>query len=107
MASVRMKKPDRRKAILTAALEVISRTNYDKATTAAIAERAGINEALIYHHFKSKRELFLALLDYAPADDPPPLGRLPAGESVLIAESSRAGGFNGSVIALERGAIDP
>lgn len=44
---------------------------------------------------------FLALLDYAPAEDPPPLGRLPSGESVLIAESSRATGFDGALIVVE------
>lgn len=45
---------------------------------------------------------FLALLDYAPAEQPPPLGRLPAGERVLIADSCRVLGFAGDVISIDR-----
>ena len=44
---------------------------------------------------------FLALLEYAPRENPPPLGRLPSGESVLIAESRRAKGFDGALIVVE------
>lgn len=68
MAGTRMNAGDRRRAILEAALRVIARTNYSKATTAAIAKEAGINEALIYHHFESKKVLLLALLDMIKDD---------------------------------------
>jgi len=43
---------------------------------------------------------FLALLEYAPRDEPPPLGRLPSGEAVLVAHPSRAGGFEGGVVPI-------
>jgi AcrR family transcriptional regulator len=55
---------DRRQSIIDATIDVIARLNYESATTALIAKEAGINEALIYAHFKSKKELQLAMLDY-------------------------------------------
>lgn len=58
----RMSAKDRRKRILEAALHVFARENYDGATTAKIAEAAGITEPVIYQHFQSKRELFLEVV---------------------------------------------
>ena len=55
---------DRRQSIINATITVIARLNYESATTALIAKEAGVNEALIYSHFKSKKELQLAMLDY-------------------------------------------
>lgn len=93
------------RAISVAASIVVERTAAGQGVDLAV--RGDVGPSVPPGGSPERLLLFLALLDYAPADDPPPLGRLPAGESVLIAESSRAGGFNGSVIALERGAIDP
>jgi AcrR family transcriptional regulator len=59
----RMSAPDRRAAILAAALEVFSERGFREATLEAVARRAGISKALIYEHFASKRELTRALLD--------------------------------------------
>lgn len=64
MTRKRMSADNRKKSIIEAAINVISRLNYDCATTALIAKEAGINEALIYSHFKSKKDLQLATLDY-------------------------------------------
>jgi AcrR family transcriptional regulator len=58
----RMKAQDRRRRILDAALHVFARENYHGATTAKIAEAAGITEPVIYQHFKGKRELFLEVI---------------------------------------------
>lgn len=58
----RMKAEDRRRRILDAALHVFARENYHGATTAKIAEAAGITEPVIYQHFKGKRELFLEVI---------------------------------------------
>jgi AcrR family transcriptional regulator len=58
----RMSARDRRQRILDAALHVFARENYQGATTAKIAEAAGITEPVIYQHFKSKRELFLEVI---------------------------------------------
>lgn len=54
---------DRRAAILEAALCVFSARSYRGATTAEIARAAGVTEPVLYRHFASKRDLFLACLD--------------------------------------------
>lgn len=54
----------RREDIIRAAIEVFSRTNYDKATTASIAREAGIAEGTTFRYFRSKKELFLACYRY-------------------------------------------
>jgi AcrR family transcriptional regulator len=44
---------------------VFSSTSYAGATTAEIAREAGVSEPVIYRHFASKRELWVACLDVA------------------------------------------
>jgi AcrR family transcriptional regulator len=56
---------ERRQGVLDAACEVFSAASYRGATTADIAEAAGISEPILYRHFGSKRELFLACIDEA------------------------------------------
>jgi AcrR family transcriptional regulator len=64
----------RRQAVLDAAGRVFARSSYRGATTAEIAREAGISEPILYRHFGSKRDLYLACLDEAwrgfRADDP-------------------------------------
>ena len=55
----------RREAILRAALKVFTSTSYVGATTAEIAREAGVTEPVLYRHFASKRDLWLACLDVA------------------------------------------
>ncbi|MBC2716754.1 MAG: TetR/AcrR family transcriptional regulator [Desulfobacteraceae bacterium] len=64
MAKKRMTAEDRRQSLIEATIKVVSRLNYDRATTALIAKEADVNEALIYSHFKSKKDLQIATLDY-------------------------------------------
>jgi AcrR family transcriptional regulator len=64
LAQKRMAAEQRKRSIIEATIRVVARMNYDSATTALIAKEAGINEALIYKHFKNKQELHLAVLDY-------------------------------------------
>jgi len=64
LAKKRMTAEARRQSIIDATINVVARLNYESATTALIAKEAGVNEALIYSHFKSKKELQLATLDY-------------------------------------------
>jgi AcrR family transcriptional regulator len=54
----RISADERRESILSAARETFIRVGYSGARTKEIAAMAGINEALIYRHFKSKEELF-------------------------------------------------
>ncbi|HET7129365.1 MAG TPA: TetR/AcrR family transcriptional regulator, partial [Gaiellaceae bacterium] len=55
----------RRQAVLDTACRVFSQTSYRGATTAEIAREAGISEPILYRHFGSKRDLYLACLDEA------------------------------------------
>jgi AcrR family transcriptional regulator len=52
----------RKQQILDAALAVFSRKGFAEATTAEIAQAAGIAEGTIYNYFKSKRELFITVI---------------------------------------------
>ena len=57
-------KPDQdsRAAILKAALSVFARRGFEGASTREVAEAAGVNNAMIYYHFKDKNELYRAVL---------------------------------------------
>jgi AcrR family transcriptional regulator len=61
----RLPSDERREAIIDAALSVFAATSYSGATTAAIAREAGVSEPILYRHFPSKRDLYLACLDAA------------------------------------------
>ena len=56
---------ERRQAVLDAACRVFNRSSYRGATTAEIARESGISEPILYRHFGSKRDLYLACLDEA------------------------------------------
>ncbi len=62
-AAKRMKGEDRRKQILRTAQRVFADRTYHGATTARIAEAAGVTEPTIYLYFKSKKDLYLAVID--------------------------------------------
>lgn len=51
---------DRRRALVEAALDVISEAGIERATVRAIAARAGVTAGLIRHHFRSKDDLIAA-----------------------------------------------
>ena len=61
----RLPAAERRQAIVDAALPVFATGSYSGATTAGIARAAGISEPILYRHFASKRELYLACLEAA------------------------------------------
>lgn len=48
--------------ILDACFLVFARQGYATTSTAMLAEAAGISKALIFHHFKSKKELYIRVL---------------------------------------------
>jgi AcrR family transcriptional regulator len=54
--------------ILEAARDLIEGQGFSATSMRQIAENAGIGKATIYHHFKDKNALFLALLDKAGKD---------------------------------------
>ena len=59
----RLRADERRQAVLDTACRVFSKSSYRGATTAEIAREAGITEPILYRHFGSKRDLYLACLD--------------------------------------------
>jgi AcrR family transcriptional regulator len=59
----RLSRPERHSKIIETAIELFGERGYRGTTTQALAKRAGISEALLYHHFRSKRELFLECLE--------------------------------------------
>ena len=61
----RLSAEERRRAVLEAACHAFARSSYRGATTADIAREAGITEPILYRHFGSKRDLYLACLDEA------------------------------------------
>ena len=55
----RRRAPEEKRAqIASAAAALFAEHGYAGATTARIAERAGVSEGIVFHHFRSKRELF-------------------------------------------------
>jgi TetR/AcrR family transcriptional regulator len=63
IAKPRLRAEARRQAVLDSACRAFSRSSYRGATTAEIAREAGISEPILYRHFGSKRDLYLACLD--------------------------------------------
>lgn len=64
----RLPRQARRKQLLGAAQEVFVAQGYHAAAMDDIAERAGVSKPVLYQHFPSKLELYVALLDQH-ADD--------------------------------------
>jgi AcrR family transcriptional regulator len=56
---------ERRAAVLDTACRIFSKGSYRGTTTAEIARESGVTEPILYRHFSSKRELYLACLDQA------------------------------------------
>lgn len=68
MTPTRLPAPERRAAVLDCACRVFSRGSYHGTTTAEIARAAGVTEPILYRHFDSKRDLYLACLEATWAD---------------------------------------
>lgn len=60
-----MPRSARRAQLLDSALDVFVAQGYHAAAMDDIAERAGVSKPVLYQHFPSKLELYLALLDNA------------------------------------------
>jgi AcrR family transcriptional regulator len=61
--ATRLPAAERRRALVDTALRVFAEGSYRGTTTAEIAREAGVSEPILYRHFASKRELYLACLD--------------------------------------------
>lgn len=64
--------------ILDAAAKLFAESGYDAVSMNAVAERAGVSKANIFHHFSSKESLYLAVVRAACHDAGERLGELGA-----------------------------
>lgn len=94
----------RREQLLDVAETLFAQQGYAGATTAQIAKAAGVTEPIIYRHFKSKRDLFVALIertgrrtlalwqgDVSDSEDPAKrLARILA-DNPMVSQEGRAG----------------
>lgn len=55
---------ERRSQLLRTAVGLFSQRGFEGTTTKSIAAAAGVSEAVIFQHFKSKEELYMSILDY-------------------------------------------
>src|SRR4051812_26472381 len=58
----RLKAPQRREQLMEVATKLFARNGDEATTTAAIALAAGGTQPILYPHFKSKQELFVAIV---------------------------------------------
>jgi AcrR family transcriptional regulator len=68
VAKGRLSAEERRAAVLECACQIFAKGSYHGATTADIARGAGVTEPILYRHFASKRDLYLACLGEAWAE---------------------------------------
>lgn len=61
--SKRLPAAERRLQLLQTASKLFSELGYARTTTAQLAQAAGVTEPIIYRHFASKRDLFVALVE--------------------------------------------
>ena len=64
-APTRLPAAERRQALVDTALRIFSARSYRGVTTAEIAREAGVSEPVLYRHFASKRDLYLACIEEA------------------------------------------
>lgn len=64
----RLPAAQRKTQLLDTAARVFASHGYSGTTTAELAKAAGISEPIIYRHFKSKKDLFIALVDRTGSD---------------------------------------
>src|SRR3954466_5142629 len=100
----RLKAPQRREQLMEVATKLFARNGYEATTTAAIALAAGVTEPILYRHFKSKQELFVAIVKSVsnqtmkswesivagvddPADQLPPVAASMPGHMVQLSDA--------------------
>lgn len=54
---------EKRNKIIEASLEEFSKKGYERASTNVIVKNAGISKGLLFHYFKTKKNLFIYLFD--------------------------------------------
>jgi AcrR family transcriptional regulator len=59
----KLQREERRESILRGAAKAFVANGYDATTLDDIAREAGISRAILYRHFDSKKEIYLAIMD--------------------------------------------
>jgi AcrR family transcriptional regulator len=59
----RLPAAQRREQLLDTAVKLFASRGYGGATTSELARAAGVTEPIIYRHFKSKKDLFIAVIE--------------------------------------------
>ena len=60
----RLKAPQRREQLIEVATRIFAKWGYSAATTAEIADAAGVTEPILYRHFASKAQMFEGLIEF-------------------------------------------
>jgi TetR/AcrR family transcriptional regulator len=60
----RLAATDRRRQLIEAAMDLFARKGFAGTTTREIALAAGVSEAIIFRHFRTKRELYTAIIEH-------------------------------------------
>lgn len=89
-----------REALIKAAVEVFGRDGFDAASTRAISEAAGVNQALIGYHFGGKPSLYLAALNFIADSVVARIGPLVAAIETELAERDGAAEASERALAL-------
>jgi AcrR family transcriptional regulator len=67
-APARLPAAERRQALIETAIKAFAAGSYRGVTTAEIARAAGVSEPILYRHFASKRDLYLAAVEHVWRD---------------------------------------
>ena len=95
--STRLPAPARREQLLAVGLEVFARQGFHGTSMNDVADAAGVTKPVLYQHFASKRELYLALLDEVGRELLEAIAKATAGAVLLlgrlhgVAEDDRGG----------------
>jgi len=71
---------DTRERIIEAAIKTISQNGYSQTTTTLIAKKAKVSQGIIFHYFKTKKELLLAIAREITKEFAEEIQRCTAGE---------------------------
>src|ERR1700685_4385654 len=66
--TIRMKSKDRRAAIVKAAIHLFAEKGFRGATTRGLAAALGVSGPVLYQHFKTKRDLYNAIIETKAAE---------------------------------------
>jgi AcrR family transcriptional regulator len=85
------KRAETRRCLMAAAARAFARNGLERTSIDQVAEDAGFTKGAFYANFKSKKELFLAMLDERFGERMEEIERVIGGEGTASEKASRAG----------------